>query len=303
MGDGAHSRPDGRGQMKVMIVDDEKPIRQWFESILMSIPGTKVTGTFPNGKAALEGCREEVPDLIFTDILMPVMNGIELIRAVKQEYPQVEILILSNYNDFDYVHQGLKLGAKDYLLKAQTGDEEIREFVEKIEEERSQKSYQDQEKQMGIQECLKKLEEYSSEVAGMDTEEYRCVKQRLMQILEKYRNEPVGETSDYLINQIVEYIHLNYSKPVKLLSLAEELNYNADYLSQTFKQKTGKNFNAYLTEIRMEKAKELLADPGRKIKDVAAKAGYQNEMYFSTAFKNYTGMSPKRYITYIKTSK
>lgn len=289
--------------MKVMIVDDEKPIRQWFESILTSIPNTTVIGAFSNGKAALEGCKAEVPDLIFTDILMPVMNGIELIRAVKQEYPEVEILILSNYNDFEYVHQGLKLGARDYLLKAQTGNEEIGEFVRNLEAEIEERKRQDEDNPPDILKYLEKLEEYSLNLTAMDAEEYRCVKQKLMALLEKYRSEPADAHSDFLTNKIIEYVHMNYSKPVKLLTLAEDLNYNADYLSQTFKQKTGKNFNAYLTEIRMEKAKELLAGSGRKIKDIASDVGYTNEMYFSTAFKNYTGMSPKKYIVFVKASK
>ncbi|MBS7176070.1 MAG: response regulator [Clostridiales bacterium] len=84
--------------LKVMIVDDEKPIRQWFEFILRDIPDMDIhiIGSYPNGQVALKACETELPDVIFCDIIMPVMNGIELIRQAKERYPSVEVLTLES---------------------------------------------------------------------------------------------------------------------------------------------------------------------------------------------------------------
>ena len=123
--------------MKVMIVDDEKPIRQWFEFILRDITDLQIeiTASCPNGLEALEACAQKTPHVIFTDIIMPVMNGIELIQKVKTYYPQVAVLILSNFDDFEYVRKGLKLGAYDYLLKVQTDDRQVIELLHRLNNE------------------------------------------------------------------------------------------------------------------------------------------------------------------------
>ncbi len=93
----------------------------------------------------------------------------------------------------------------------------------------------------------------------------------------------------------------NYGEPITLSTLAEKFNYNADYLSQLFKTHTGENFKSYLIRIRMEQAKKLLLSGNMRIKDIALELGYSNEMYFSTAFKNYTSMSPQQYSKRFKT--
>lgn len=68
-----------------------------------------------------------------------------------------------------------------------------------------------------------------------------------------------------------------------------------NYLSRLFKEKTGKNFVEYLTEVRMEKVMELLDGTEDKIADICAMAGYDNPRYFSKVFKQYTGMTPSEY--------
>lgn len=236
-----------------MIVDDEKPIRQWFSYILEKEKDLdiEIIGSYPNGLLAYEACLEDLPDIIFTDILMPQMNGIELIEKVKAISKNVQILILSNFDDFEYVRMGLKMGAFDYLLKAKCDDKDILNVISKMAEE------------------LDKLQVQST--------------------VHKH-----DDTNHSIVNDIIKLINENYDQQVKLSFIAEKLNYNADYLSQIFKQYTGINFNSYLTEVRINKAKDFLIS-GMKVKDIAIKVGYANEMYFSTVFKNEVGVSPSRF--------
>jgi two-component system response regulator YesN len=98
-----------------------------------------------------------------------------------------------------------------------------------------------------------------------------------------------------VIREIQLFIRKHYSENITLNALAEQFYLHPNYLSRIFKEKTGKNFVEYLTEVRMEKVKELLRTSDRKIIEICAMTGYDNPWYFSKVFKQYTGMTPKEY--------
>ncbi|WP_179215296.1 helix-turn-helix domain-containing protein [Paenibacillus sp. MY03] len=119
--------------LRVLIVDDEKPIRQWFEHVIRQYPDEfYIVGLAANGQEALKLCLKLMPDIIITDIKMPVMNGLELIEQVNNLNANISFLILSNYDEFEFVRQGLRIGVKDYLLKAETDDQDIIAVIRKI---------------------------------------------------------------------------------------------------------------------------------------------------------------------------
>jgi Response regulator containing CheY-like receiver domain and AraC-type DNA-binding domain len=103
---------------KIVVVEDEPVI---MENIIQKInsasPYFTVTGSARNGKEALEIIASTKPDILFTDIRMPKMDGLELISIVKDQYPDIHIIILSGYNEFEYAQKAIKLGVKEYLLK------------------------------------------------------------------------------------------------------------------------------------------------------------------------------------------
>lgn len=96
------------------------------------------------------------------------------------------------------------------------------------------------------------------------------------------------------IERAMQYIQDNYHRDISLDDCAEHCGTNAFVLSRSFKQVTGKNFIDYLTELRVEKAKELLRDSERKINEIAEQVGYQHS-YFNRIFKKYEGVTPSRY--------
>lgn len=98
----------------------------------------------------------------------------------------------------------------------------------------------------------------------------------------------------FMIEQAMIYLQQNYMRDISLDSCADQLGTNPFFLSKSFKQVTGRNFIDYLTELRMEKAKELLRDTGLRICDVAQQVGYQHS-YFNRIFKKLEGMTPTRY--------
>jgi two-component system response regulator YesN len=103
---------------KLLIVDDESLLRQGFTHMTdWSDHGFQIIGEAVNGQEALEIIARQSPDIVVTDIKMPVMDGVELTRVIKRDYPRIQVLILSSYDDFDYVRETLRLGAFDYILK------------------------------------------------------------------------------------------------------------------------------------------------------------------------------------------
>jgi len=103
---------------KLLIVEDEKMIR---DGLVKQVPweeyGFEVSGESVNGAEALEKIKDVMPDVVLTDVKMPVMNGIELMERIKRSYPRIRIVILSGYNEFEYARKGIEYGAYSYILK------------------------------------------------------------------------------------------------------------------------------------------------------------------------------------------
>jgi AraC-like DNA-binding protein len=96
-----------------------------------------------------------------------------------------------------------------------------------------------------------------------------------------------------IVERMLEYVHQHHAEPITLRHCADTLGRNAAYLSDLFAQAVGLPFKAYLTELRLEKSKELLSDPDKNLSEVALAVGYASENRFRLAFKQLTGLSPK----------
>ena len=124
----------------VMVVEDEPIILQdTVQEINDSELGFQVKWTAYNGQDALEIIKRERPDVIFTDIRMPIMSGMEFIENVRKIYPSLHIVLLTGFSEFDYARQAIQFQVEDYLLKPLDADE-LRSILQKIhnrlEEER-----------------------------------------------------------------------------------------------------------------------------------------------------------------------
>lgn len=109
-------------KINVLIVDDEKLIREGLSIILSSYEDIEVVGTCGNGKEALEFIRNNDVDVVLMDIRMPVCDGVLGTKIIKEEYRDVKILILTTFDDREYIYEALKYGASGYLLKDSSYD-------------------------------------------------------------------------------------------------------------------------------------------------------------------------------------
>ncbi|WP_027624043.1 response regulator transcription factor [Clostridium lundense] len=104
-------------KIKVMLVDDEKLIRSGMSMILNTFEDVEVISTASDGEEALSECRKNEPDVILMDIRMPKCDGVLGTKLIKKQFENVKILILTTFNDMEYIHDALKYGASGYLLK------------------------------------------------------------------------------------------------------------------------------------------------------------------------------------------
>ncbi|MBR0287548.1 MAG: response regulator transcription factor [Selenomonadaceae bacterium] len=103
--------------IKVLIADDQELMRESLKIILDVNSDIKVVGLADNGRKALDLVKKTLPDIILMDIRMPELDGVQCTKAVKEKYPDVKIIILTTFDDDEYVFYALKYGASGYLLK------------------------------------------------------------------------------------------------------------------------------------------------------------------------------------------
>jgi two-component system, response regulator YesN len=103
--------------LKVVLADDEVPILEDLCAFPFEKHGLQVVGTARDGREALALCERFAPDILITDIVMPVLDGIDLSRRVRKILPGLQIIFVTLYRDFDYARQGIRLGVREYLLK------------------------------------------------------------------------------------------------------------------------------------------------------------------------------------------
>ena len=105
-------------ELSLMIVDDQKLFRENMKIVIeLRIPSARVVALAANGADALEAYHRLKPGLVLLDIRMPVMNGVEFIRRLRAEGPLPKIIVLTTFDDDEYVIEAMKLGARGYLLK------------------------------------------------------------------------------------------------------------------------------------------------------------------------------------------
>jgi NarL family two-component system response regulator LiaR len=112
--------------MKVIICDDQTIIRDGLEMLLKLEPDIDVVGVAEDGAVAIDMVAKEIPDLVLMDLKMPIMNGVEATRQIRTKYPKVKVLVLTTYDDDEWVLDAIHAGASGYLLKDAPRDEVLK---------------------------------------------------------------------------------------------------------------------------------------------------------------------------------
>lgn len=448
----------------VLIVDDEPLLRNAIRDLLpWEEYGFTVRGEAGDGKTALGFIYDKAPDLLLTDIVMPEMDGLELLKTAKLRFPKIKVIMLSSYDEFRYVRRALQFGADDYILKPtldagslllllkqlfpqsdregvmakggaapcclisrgspvnlaavltkgmnpharlevqaalepllrETGVHRLRETdaevfllehgpgaalaeeflltsgvtgmvirnitsqgdLEELLENfsylkafpffmpychvlvsepsellpfsKSSPGEADHDPMVALPQFLLFLQNvtlrdrvtpqqlklkaetvlYDFFVKMEDTEEYLPLLERITfaesvaelrdaysffysKIMEALKSKRVSPT---LMDQIICFIENNYNRNISLHDVADNLHFNYSYLSHYFNTQSTINFKEYLNNVRIEKAKHLLAEDGFSISAVCFRTGFADHAYFSRVFHRITGLTPTDY--------
>lgn len=103
--------------IRIMVVDDHAIVRRGLAALVNSEPDMSVVAEAENGRQAVEMFRASQPDVVLMDLRLPVMSGVEAITAIREEFPQCRIIVLTTYDGDEDIHRALAVGARSYLLK------------------------------------------------------------------------------------------------------------------------------------------------------------------------------------------
>ncbi len=120
-------------QISIIIVDDHPVVSEGLNSLLQEKEHMKVVGTFTTGEATLDFLKDHYPEVILLDISLPDVNGVDLCRDIKEKYPNVRVLAISNHSERSIIAQMLQSGASGYLLKNSSVEELTRSIVNAVE--------------------------------------------------------------------------------------------------------------------------------------------------------------------------
>lgn len=248
---------------KVLLVEDEVFVRESVREIIAwEELGFTVSGEAGNGAEALEMIREDAPDLVISDIVMPEMDGVELLRRTREEGIDSRFVMLTCMNDFENVRQAMEYGASNYILKLSMSVNSLRDTLRKIS---------------GELEKNRKVEPVSPQ--------------------ESTPPPPAHEeiTSHPEIQKILHYLHEHYAEDITVKSMSQYVMMAENYVSTLFKKKTGHTLIHYLHRVRVNQAIRLLTGSDLPVYEIGNRVGFVSDNYFIKIFKRLTAQTPSQY--------
>ena len=242
---------------KIVIAEDEElQLNSLVKKVEKFCPGFTVVSTAQTGSQAYKLICEKAPDILISDIRMPVMTGIELMEKARIMFPELQFIIISGFSEFEYARSAIRLQVSDYLLKP-VETEELQKALNKIR---------------------LKLQERAQEESAA------------------FNGDSENKTAEQVAFAVIEYLQHHYNEEVNLNQIASALHYSPSYLTKIFVQQYDTTPSKYMISLRMQKAQQLLAhNPELSVRQIGETVGYPEQGYFSRIFKKYVGVSPLEY--------
>ena len=242
---------------RVVLVDDERLIVRGLSTVVpWAELGCEVAGTAYDGVTGLDLIHSLHPDIVLTDIRMPNMDGLTMLAAIRSEFPEIQMSVLTAYRDFEYARQAITLGVCRYLLKPSNLDElkeAVRQMVSRLD-------------------AMPQLREDEPE------------------------SESVKEAGNHLVKAALAYMKEHCTEQhLSLGEVADHVYVSQWHLSKLLNRETDQSFFDLLGSMRIARAKKLLADPALRIHEIAEMAGFSDVAHFSRSFKKIADCTPGEY--------
>lgn len=244
----------------LLLVEDEENILYGMQSVL-SCYLEEISEVYiaRNGKEALDIIRKEKISIIISDLRMPEMNGVEMIKKIREKEYDIPIIVLTALADFKLAQELIPLRIESYILKPFSVEDICGETKKAIEVLRKREALEKAEK------ILQKFPEL------LDEQEYQG------------ENPLIKEARNYILRHIKDMISLQ--------KLSDELHVSKAYLSTLFRQEMNVTLTEFITKQRMKLAKRYLLDTDMRICEIFEEVGYQSDKYFIQVFKEQEGMT------------
>ncbi len=257
--------------MKLLIVEDEQIIRDG----IVSHPDWTEMGfgevrAASSAKDAFEIMEHFLPDLIISDIQMPGMDGLAMCRKIREDHPNIQIIILTGYDEKEYLKEAIDIGVVSFVEKPLSLTV-LRRAVEKARKsinERFPETVREENKEGAV----KAPDDAGSGDADSDEKNTLAVKKAKKYIEDHYWEEELS-----------------------LKTISDQVYLTPQYLSTLFKNATGQTIGQYMSDYRIEQAKRMLSDPSYKLYQISELVGYKDANYFTRLFKKKTGLTPMEY--------
>jgi two-component system response regulator YesN len=242
--------------MKLLILDDDIQIREGLErGIDWKSAGFEEVRSAGDGVMGLRVAREMAPDIVLSDVRMPGMDGLEFLHAVKDIFPRIKVVLISGYDDFEYLQKAVRYHADAYELKPVR----IRRLLSLIGELKAG---------MGQEEDAPRTRVPGTQVPG---------------------------TYSLRIRRAIDYVNSHIAADLSVRNLGVFLGISPNYFSALFKQETGTSFSGFVNRVRLDNAARLLEHTDGRISEIAANTGFRDVVYFSQVFRKTYGCCPSRY--------
>lgn len=259
----------------VVLVDDEQIILNGLSKVFpWAQYGCRVVDMAVDGREGLDKIRLHRPQLLFTDIRMPNMDGLSMVAALKSEFPAMQITVLTAYRDFEYARQAIRLGVCRYLLKPSKMDE-LHEAVAAM---------------------TRKLDETPVFAAGLEAPPTQAAAPAGGSTPDGTQSaEPEGDAGGFVARAALRYIEEHCTEHLTLSDVADSVYVSQWHLSKLINRHAQQSFFDVLNRCRVQRSQALLADPMYRVSEVAYAVGYADVAHFSRIFKKITGKTPMEY--------
>ena len=244
---------------RILIVEDDPDMLSYLKTALSEEYETLVA---PDGKEALRLAEEQQPDLVLSDVIMPLMNGYDLCRSLKSSLStsHIPVILLTAMDDREHIILGLESGADDYVLKP---------FDPQV---------------------------LLARIRGLLHERERLQTLLLRSTREKKRREYTNQLDREFMEKVLAVVDESCARPdFQVDDLCRAMAMSRTAFFNKLKAVTGKAPNDFIRIFRLERAAELLSTHDLTISEVADRVGFSDPKYFSACFRRHFGVSPSKY--------